>query len=731
MDKLDLYENYSSQENKTFNNEYKNFPAEDYYVKENILFKKEIIDVDETFIEGKKTIPKNKEKDDTLKRINELSNSSVKSLSTSIASTTSSIIASTSIIVMGTIIGAVPGINMFKESPKMEIVEESLIDVSGPNEIKVEGKIENLKNGYSYYASVDQYFEKELLSYDELVELQINDNNGAFEFSVPAYFGTTSYQYEIYYSNDDNPKELFVSKEIEFDQDQSYDATYDKVLPNEAKIIYNDDGSYNIKINTNFETKFKDAFAFKLNILSEDGAICGEYEGTDKNIDINMTYQGNIYFEYIDIGYFSSGIHEYERLMVDGKLLVGNPNFQLLNEVIFRGSYYAIPYQISTFYDLSTMNLSLELIKNGEMIIKNVENLSMNGEIVLDEYSGEIDELKIKGTLYFNDDTMSDSVYQININEKIYQLKYKFNIKEVRADVFSESNPYIPVTFKFDYFMPETYLLNIKCEDLQIDEKISITNEYTISSLDSNNGGIISVSVIDDKSIIFIEEKLFTINTRNQILDGFVQNNSFLSVNPYESVVTYNEDGTINIYRDVNFSTEDARNYYDAALFCNVIDGEEEKVLEYHNISNEKYSIIENLPANDYYFKYYMVMKFNDVYYYTWEEMPSGSVLCSNTINATGEYDVTTNKTTINIISSLYGEFENYCLIDDNIYTFENYVNSSTDQTLKVVGNLIGNSVKCYFAQYSTNYDNYVEKMDIKGNKYKLYDMIIEEKAYE
>ena len=40
-----------------------------------------------------------------------------------------------------------------------------------------------------------------------------------------------------------------------------------------------------------------------------------------------------------------------------------------------------------------------------------------------------------------------------------------------------------------------------------------------------------------------------------------------MKVNPEDSTVTYNDDGTINIYRNINFATNSSNIYYDAFIY--------------------------------------------------------------------------------------------------------------------------------------------------------------------
>lgn len=734
MDKIDIYENYQTNENNSFN-EYQEFKAEDYSVKEYKLLKKENIEFSENYSIGAKTNTNNHQESDNFKKANELKNNTLKNVN-KLASTTSNIIMTTGVVLAGTIIGVVPGVELFSQTDlKMTVIEESLTDLSTPNEILIEGEIENLKSEFPYFVTMEQYYNQELLSYNEMIELEINESNETFIFSVPACYGLTSYQYEIYYSDEDEMIELYSSEEMLFGENQAYNARYDKISPNEAELIYNDDETYNLILNTNFETDFPAVYAYKLNVLTKEGIVCAQYEGTDQTVNLNLSYQGVIYFEYIDIGYFSSGTHEYNQTKLDESIDIDIPKVLLLNDISIRGDYFVIPYQVQTIYDLSLMSLTLEFSNESGIITKNIDNLTSEGKIVLDNFDGEIGEIKIRGKLNFAGNESNTQMYSINIAETKYDLNYKFNITEVRANVFDSMSENIPIFMKMEYLLPESYQINILNSELSIDEKYSLSNEITITSFPNDSSKSITISILNSNNEIWSVPKTINLHTRSELLDLYDEPDSYLSVNPYESVVTYNDDGTINIYRDINFSTTDERNYYDAALYFNEIIDSVELTKEIHQITNNRYAIFENIPNEFYFFRYYKIMKYDGVFYYLSEEMPSGGIANNVTFTTEAQYDALTDKTTITIVSSNYGIFDNYCLINDVKYeydTSEEIIGGATN-TKKVIvaGNQIGKTVKFYFTQYSNNYDNYVEKMDIIGNKFKNYEIIIEEMIYE
>ena len=134
---------------------------------------------------------------------------------------------------------------------------------------------------------------------------------------------------------------------------------------------------------------------------------------------------------------------------------------------------------------------------------------------------------------------------------------------------------------------------------------------------------------------------------------------------------------------------------------------------------------IENIPQKNYYFIYYTLLKFNNVYYYMNQEMPSGGIeIDDSDVNISGNYNNEKNITTLNITFQNNVFLKNECIIDNNSYQYDNYEEITSSTTLTILGNMLNKEIKLYFNKYYNNYDEYLD-IPILGNIYKEYIKII------
>ena len=192
--------------------------------------------------------------------------------------------------------------------------------------------------------------------------------------------------------------------------------------------------------------------------------------------------------------------------------------------------------------------------------------------------------------------------------------------------------------------------------------------------------------------------------------------------NPGDTVVTYNEDGTINMYREVNYEMVNSSNYLNAMIFnSNDYDSETNTMTYVGRIENfvqEKYSIIENLPRDIYCFNYYQYYKLDEVYYVMYEEYPSGSV---GFMRDQMHYEVAAadGQTKIVISNTNYGHFDNKIVVNGVEYQYYAYDASQYDSlVLFIDGEITVNELKVYFTEYDGNYDTYNNDIQLNGSRY-------------
>ncbi len=711
---------FSCAEENTFS-EYKVFPAEQYVVKEIGDSPREIMKNEEYFGCDYNEESSNKSNISSKKK-----KLSLRELTSNLASSTSSIITSTVVIVGAIGAGVIPEIDIINK--KLEVITESLEDISTPNRIQVKGKAENINSDYIYYADVYQYQDNDQVCVNEQVEIEISDDLESFSFEVEAYYGVSDYQYEIYCEGDEEDI-LYISDLVPFEENQSYDATYNKVKPNESKITFNlADNTYNVEINTGFKTNYPEAFSYRLNILDIDGNIYATYQGQDSIINLTIPFIDKIFFEYTDVGDFAVIDHEYEKVLVNEYSLLNIPIISISDQYQLKDDKFVISYELDSLYDISNMSLSLQLETSNKTVQKEIDSLSKEGIIVLNEFEGEIGELKIEGQLRFQDSRLDAYEHSISLEPMIRNLNYVFDISRITAFALDNGEDFIPVHLSFNKIIPDTYSWQlIKQDEVVSEEKMPVSDEYSFNSIGSADGGSFSIKVFDENDNLWKEMPSIVIHPHSEVISYYRSTNtSYSAVNPYESVVTYNDDSTINIYRMMNFTSTSENAYYDASLYTGINndDGSYQELTSY--LSRENYSIVENLPFKSYFFIYYGVFYYEDVYYYLESTIPSGGITFDYSFEANYEYDPISNKSTITLVGTKYGMYKNECMINETTYQFDNYEGGLTDrQTVTIDGDAAGMKLTFYYNFYANNYDEYSAIMPLKGNKYKAYEILI------
>jgi len=721
--------NKSISEDNNFS-EYKSFKAEIYFPIERHDFAKEF-KVDESF-ESKVNSENNqdsshntikKDSKETIKQIEKISNAA-QNIGKSIVTKSSVVLTSAVAVVSASLVGVIPMINIF--NTEVQILENSIINNALINQIVVEGKIININPNYRCFALIDQYIGEELIDIDGINDLEIKDNN--FVLNSFVYYGITSYQYDIFYMKSEEENILlYSSNKIDFNLDQSYSATYEKVSPKDAKYTFNDDGTVNVHIDTNFTSEFPYAYQYGLNVLDKEGNVIDEYIGNDKSIDLIIPSIGQIYFQYIDIGKFADDYHKYNNYMVTDYSVIEIPSITLSDEFDFDGEYFVLFLNVETIYDVDSLSVDLELNSQNQEQIKHLDDVTEKVPIVLDEFNGEIGELLVKGTFNFKDDMIDKYPHSIKITPKTFNLNYKFDVTNVIVESY-ESKDQLPVTFNFDYLLPSSYKINIKDEMDLINETIELTNDYYLNKVNSGDGANLTISIVDDAGVAWKEPFSYRILNAYEINDLNEEPLTYVSINPGDSIVTYNDDGTINIYRNLDFVTNSSNIYYDAFIYSeeNVDSETGQKTYRngYHNISNYKYSILEDLPEDNYYFYYYNLLLNNGIYYYTNMEMPSGGVSTNiaNNFVCSATYDNETNQTLINITNDNYLSVNGNCIIDDITYDL---LVVDSNLSLSVEGNAIGKNITIFANKYLNDFDEFQADIPIKGNKYKAYNLTI------
>lgn len=709
---------YSSNEDNKYE-EYSLFPAEDYKVKEILKEDKENFKVDE-FSLGE--APKKEEKE----RI-----SNFDKLKDNIISHTPVVATTTLIGVVGaSVLGFVPGVSeeINSKNPFGTVITDSLVDNSSFHEISIEGDMEVSKDVLRYYALIEEYDEEDKKE-DYYAELNFENNH--FSFSTGAFYGIKSYSYKIFaFNGSEEENAIYSSSIIPFSFDQSYQGNYKKLKPTEAKITFSDSDSYKVEIDTEFQSPYPDIFQYEVSAVTRSGEILDKYVGADSLVTLNAPYGEDLYFLYKDVSYFANDEIISNQYMTSDYSVVSIPNFYFDDEFGFDGTNFTLSYHFDTVYETNNFKLNLHL-DNGDVIKeKTLEKINNEGTIVLNDYNEEIGDLSVSGELEFKDDKLDNYVHKVPIINNNYDMRYRLEVTSLRANLIDVTD-LIPLKFEFDYLLPNDYLIAIYNEDRSIDEKIALKDSYFLKKITSLDGGTLSVSILKPDGTELRKVGDYLIHSLTEIKSTYIEPTITNYVNPGDSVVTYNEDNTVNIYRKVGFSSGDPNIYLDTMLYETMYENPSTGEIQYINAVHSKttgtYSIMGNLTAFDYCFIYFTDYEKDGVIYEMNKEEPSGTLNLSNRAPVRLEvgYDEASDSTKIIVYNDSYFNIINSIIIDRNYYYFTDYTKKANSYIALIPGNVKNKIIELSMTLYDDNYDSYSIDCNLKGDRYKTYSFNI------
>ena len=578
-----------------------------------------------------------------------------------------------------------------------------------------------------YYALVKE-FGKEEKQEEFYAELSFTGKH--FVFNADVFYGIESYSYTILALNEKEEENVVYSSSLtHFTFDQSYQGTYQKLKPTETKITFTDNDFYQVEIDTGFRSPYPDIFQYEVSAITKEGNILDKYTGADSIVTLQVPYGENLYLMYKDVSYFADEEIVSQQYMASGYSVVTLPNLNFDSEFEFNGQNFILSYNFDTIYDFSSFTLYLYLDNGKGIKTKIIQNLEKFGTILLDEYDGEIGNLSLSGELEFQDNLLDSYKHKIPINDNYYDMTYKLEVTSIRADLTGPKTDNIPLSFEFDYLLPNDYSITIYNQDRTIDEKFALRDSYYLNKITSGDGGIITVAILAPDGSEFKKVSDYTIHNVDEIKNTYTEPTISSCVNPGDSVVTYNEDNTVNIYRNVGFLSSDPNIYLDTLLYETVYENPSTGEIRYLNAKHSrtvgKYSIMENLTALDYRFYYITNYDKDGVTYQMHKEEPPPSgnlnLIDRQPIRYEANYDATNDFTKLIIYNDLYYYIKNQIIIDNIYYYFTEYIENANSYQALIPGNVSGKQMNLSMTLYDKYYDSYSIDCEMKGNRYKTY----------
>lgn len=522
--------------------------------------------------------------------------------------------------------------------PPLTLDESSIKYDSTRESIAISGNLLTLNQTPTYTATVTQTDASGIvLDYDSHAELFIDAEKMMFFVSVPAQYGTKLVSFELIATDEAGSTTVFTSAAAAYDADQSFDASLNKVEPNATTLTYAHDG-ITVSVNTAFASENQNSF-YKLTLTDGNGNKLDEYGGTKPDIKFviaaeNLPEKINfVYAEYATFAGTEVKYAEYICTAVD----VDIPTATIDSECDFDTDYFTIDYTVSTDYDISEAQLILDIVYDGGTAQKITNVTGARGTIALDALIGEHENVRITPTLRFFDNQTDKAAHDLQFAEQTYRMTFDFAVTNVIADV-SESTGTIPVKISFQVGrVPSTYRICVSVN--QANTYLQTTDaEYKFDSLPIDADGTIKIYLVDADNNDAGHLSEYTIS-KTQANDALTEEPLFAQPNPGDAAVTYNDDGTINIYRNVWLEATVVTNpniLVNARLFGYSPDGSgNEQQFDCFADGDGEYAIAEDLPKLNYYQKFYYAVKHDGVTYTVKQyAYPSGSITPEPTVTA-------------------------------------------------------------------------------------------------
>ena len=544
------------------------------------------------------------------------------------------------------------------QSNYLTVDETSLENASTRTDIAVGGKLLSLDKNAKLSAAVTQ-FNKEgaEMVVSEVATLSLDTEKKIFNVQAVALYGVRSFVFDLFVEDESGLESVYTSPKIAYEQEQSFAATFTRVQPNQATLTYSANG-ITVNVNPDFVASETNCF-YKLSLLDGSDNLLDEYTGTDiAEFNLAATdIPSQINFVYAECATFANEIVTYAKYKCDA-VSVSLPTASLSQSSGFDGDYFTLDYEVNTSYDLQKAQLVLDVTYNGQSVQQVVSLTEQRGTVALEKMVGDSQEVKVTPTLRFGDNQKDGATHELRYSEYSYEMLFDFAVKEFVADVSQTEKIAVRITFEAKR-VPSTYKICLQVDGTN--QLLDITQkQYDFSSPATNAVGNVSVYVVNQDET-YIGYKTDYVVSKEQAVAALDDEPLFGAPNPGDAAITFNQDGTINVYREVWLQSTEIKNL-NVMLNARVVIREfvNDEMVEKQHIdcfTNQRYAVLENIPRESYIFIYYYAVKVGNIIYNVKEcGYPSGSIL--DDVEVTTETNATTESTvlTINFSKIVYTE---------------------------------------------------------------------------
>ena len=396
-----------------------------------------------------------------------------------------------------------------------------------------------------------------------------------------------------------------------------YTATYNQLNASDVIINYDDPNYYILTFDTGFDNSSDSRLSYKIILTDTNTDEKYIYEGTDSVATINVLSSVTaLSITYENIGIYNGIERVFETVDMPGILEISEISIDINDNLTLSAiDEYQLSLVINSnfvseeVYNSLTLFITYDDASSNEIIIDDVVvNEVMNINVSVPEFcsSFTIDyELDLLGANGHNPRIISGT--------KDFMLESSFELVRIHAD----TNDYFNVKFIFKYhFVDEETTIAVK-------DSISSTvttkyegADYIETSLDvSSSQQEFTYYLSDLNGLAKGPETAVVINTATVTGEY-----NFQYVNPGDAIVTFNDDGTMNIYLNTVFETEDADIFY--LIRYTDFDAGTIYDIKY----TESIAYLENIPFSNYGIEYYVYKTIDGIDYQLYSVFVSGGI---------------------------------------------------------------------------------------------------------
>lgn len=559
----------------------------------------------------------------------------------------------------------------------------------------------------------------------------VDDDHTQFRASIELPYGVKSYDVQITYEYNGSTFVVLDQKNNEYSVDQSvYGATLNTPSIKESDYVdmtyeyMSDSVEINVKTDFALNDPTVDIFDYDVYLIlaDNDEVYQSQTQSSSPYATFTNVEAGNAYYlRYELYGWFSDGRHLYQTIEDSSKIVdITKPLLEIGDELIPHDGHFDISYDATLPSNLTNCELQLSVYLDEEMDqVYHIDILNNpNGLAELTTLTAISGEVRIEYDLVFKFGYDSNSV--INFGEKNYTIVNNIEILDLMIDIASNSasNSYIGEV-NFSYLSADGYTVSIMNQDYSQIGSGDLKEKILFNGMDDTTS---EITVIVYEASNEVASKIFSISYPDKNALEY----NFSCVNPGEMILTYNDDGTINVYREVNFEDKNNANIsYSASLVSDSsYDGSLSTYVptySYREFTTDNVSVIEDIPLAYASFLYELRVQpdlAKDIYYIFFKETPSGGIELDDPYYT---YDPTETEGQYLLTIYSNGAMGDSLTIEGTPYVWDSYP-SATEYMYQVTvtGEPAGKEVTVNYNPYYHDPTSITEKgITLKGSIYR------------